>query len=605
MKSEKKDKIAVFRFGVIFPLLENDVSEMWGEKERILRVQVSKDWNIPYSNKSYMSKATILNWYKKYIDGGKRIEALYPSDRGDKGKNRTLDEETTNALILFRKENPKISVTRLLEKAKSQKIIPPGNKVSLESVYRILRSHKLDTKKKKEDMRKFEVQMSNDLWQSDCMHGPKILHEGKMCKTYLFAIIDDHSRLIPHGQFYFKENVENYLDCFWTAMKKRGVPRKLYVDNGPREHGSNYFEMVIDLNFLRNNYNIEDLHYLTGKAKIQVRAINMLAEYQIHGYALSKMRSKPQDFTLIVKSLFNMYLLKRSSDGRCEKTLKSDRIYLNRFSDYIDSTKIDFIADLNTTHIHGYINTMAGLTKSSIYCGLSSLRTLLRFLYNQGSIKVDLSATVPHLKLDKTATIPSAYNKTEIEDLLKSIDRGSPKGRRDYAIIILSCRLGMRAGEICNMKFIDIYWEKNELKFNQSKTKKCIILPLLPEVGNAIIEYLKYGRPISEDEHIFLRHICPISQLCEPTLHSIVSFYLRRAGVAIPKGKKHGPHSLRHSLASILLEKNVPIFVISEILGHEDSKTTSIYLKIDISHLKLCSLDVPDLILKGGSNAIN
>jgi putative transposase len=233
MKSEKKEKIAVFRFGVIFPLLENDVSEMWGEKERILRVQVSKDWNIPYSNKSYMSKATILNWYKKYLDGGKKIEALYPSDRGDKGKNRTLDEETTNALILFRKENPKISVTRLLEKAKSQKIIPPGNKVSLESVYRILRSHKLDIKKKKEDMRKFEVQMSNDLWQSDCMHGPKILHEGKMCKTYLFAIIDDHSRLIPHGQFYFKENVENYLDCFWTAMKKRGVPRKLYVDNGP------------------------------------------------------------------------------------------------------------------------------------------------------------------------------------------------------------------------------------------------------------------------------------------------------------------------------------------------------------------------------------
>lgn len=233
MKSEKKEKIAVFRFGVIFPLLENDVSEMWGEKERILREQVSKDWNIPYSNKSYMSKATILNWYKKYIDGGKRIEALYPSDRRDKGLNRTLDEETTNALILFRKENPKISVSRLVEKAKSQKIIPPGNKVSLESVYRILRSHKLDTKKKKEDMRKFEVQMSNDLWQSDCMHGPKILHDGKMCKTYLFAIIDDHSRLIPHGQFYFKENVENYLDCFWTAMKKRGVPRKLYVDNGP------------------------------------------------------------------------------------------------------------------------------------------------------------------------------------------------------------------------------------------------------------------------------------------------------------------------------------------------------------------------------------
>jgi hypothetical protein len=75
--------------------------------------------------------------------------------------------------------------------------------------------------------------MSNDLWQSDCMHGPKIIHENQMRKTYLFAFLDDHSRLIPHGQFYLAENLENYLDCFWSALRKRGVPRKLYVDNGP------------------------------------------------------------------------------------------------------------------------------------------------------------------------------------------------------------------------------------------------------------------------------------------------------------------------------------------------------------------------------------
>lgn len=233
MKSDKKEKIAVFRFGVIFPLVENDVSEMWGEKERILRQIISKDWDIPYSSKRYVSKATVLNWYRKYLDGGKRIEALYPLDRSDRGKNRKLDSETIGALILFRKNNPKISVPRLLEKAREQKIIPSGKNVSLESLYRILKTHKVEAKKKQEDLRKFEVQMSNDLWQSDCMHGPKVLNNGKLCKTYLFAIIDDHSRLIPHGQFYLKENVENYLNCLWTALQKRGVPRKLYVDNGP------------------------------------------------------------------------------------------------------------------------------------------------------------------------------------------------------------------------------------------------------------------------------------------------------------------------------------------------------------------------------------
>jgi transposase InsO family protein len=101
------------------------------------------------------------------------------------------------------------------------------------TIYRLLRLHKAETKKRREDMRKFEVQMSNDLWQSDCMHGPVVLHEGKPRKSYLFAILDDHSRLITDGQFYLGETIENYLQCLWTALRKRGIPRKLYVDNGP------------------------------------------------------------------------------------------------------------------------------------------------------------------------------------------------------------------------------------------------------------------------------------------------------------------------------------------------------------------------------------
>lgn len=233
MSDEKKEKIAVFRFGVIFPLVECNVAENWGEKEQILRELTSKEWSIPYSRKTFISKATILCWLRKYIDGGKKIEALFPKDRGDRGNIRSIDKSTVDALILMRKEYPKLSVPRLVEKAKKSGIIAQGEKIPIGTVYRIMKMNKLKTKKKKEDMRKFEVQMSNDLWQSDCMHGPKILYEGKYRKTYLFAIIDDHSRLIPHGEFYLKETIENYLNCLWTAMRKRGVPRKLYVDNGP------------------------------------------------------------------------------------------------------------------------------------------------------------------------------------------------------------------------------------------------------------------------------------------------------------------------------------------------------------------------------------
>jgi len=233
MTQEQKEKVAVFRFGVIFPLVECNVRDYWGEKARILREQVSREWEIPYSSRNYISKATILNWLHRYEEGGRKIEALYPGDRGDRGRIRSIDDETIDALVLLRKKYPKVSVPRLIEIARADGLFTPDKEVSTATVYRLMNKHKVQTGKRKADMRKFEVQMANDLWQSDCMHGPQVLHEGKMRKTYLFALIDDHSRLIPHGQFYLAENLDNYLDCLWTALRKRGLPRKLYVDNGP------------------------------------------------------------------------------------------------------------------------------------------------------------------------------------------------------------------------------------------------------------------------------------------------------------------------------------------------------------------------------------
>jgi len=233
MDQEKKEKIAVFRFGVIFPLVECNTREHWGEKSRILRELVSKEWDIPFSDRNYISKATILGWLRRYETGGRKIEALYPADRGDKGRRRKISGETIDALVLLRKEFPKVSTPRLVEIAEAKGLFPVEEAVSMATIYRLLKKHKRDTGKKQDDMRKFEVQMTNDLWQSDCMHGPRVLVEGKLKKTYLFALIDDHSRLIPHGQFYLAENLDNYLDCLWTALRKRGLPRKLYVDNGP------------------------------------------------------------------------------------------------------------------------------------------------------------------------------------------------------------------------------------------------------------------------------------------------------------------------------------------------------------------------------------
>lgn len=233
MEQEQREKIAIFRFGVIFPLVERDLREHWGEKERIVRELAGKEWEMPFSNRTAISRATILSWLRRYEEGGRKIEALFPTPRSDRGVRRSIDAETLDALVRMRKENPNLSTRRVIERAEREGLFRPAGRPSTATIYRLLRVHKAEKKRSSEDMRKFEVQMSNDLWQSDCMHGPQVNDGGHKRKSYLFAIIDDHSRLITGGQFYLHETTEEYLDCLWTAMRKRGVPRKLYVDNGP------------------------------------------------------------------------------------------------------------------------------------------------------------------------------------------------------------------------------------------------------------------------------------------------------------------------------------------------------------------------------------
>ena len=383
----------------------------------------------------------------------------------------------------------------------------------------------------------------------------------------------------------YKESRIDLYVSIWETLKQYMEDRDL-----------KYFDMKIGLNFLEDEYGITVFEHLSSSCGIKVRAINMLGEYQLHGIVLSKIRKTSQEYCPSVKKAFDGFIQSRRRYGISEKTLISNELYLSRFSEYLSKQQVNDISELNPEHIVGFINTLAGTTKATVYCTTCSLRVLLRYLYDEKILEKDFSYVVPHIKIDKTAKIPSAYSKEEVQKLLDSVDRGNPKGKRDYALLLLASKLGMRAGDICGLSFKNIKWEHNEIELIQEKTKEKILLPLLPEVGSAIIDYLKYGRPITESTTIFMRHTCPITPLTPPTLHSIVSQYLRLAGIKVPDGKKHGPHALRHSLASALLEENTPLPIIAEVLGHTTTETTSIYLKIDVNHLRRCALDIPDFV---------
>ena len=230
MDNEGREKVALFRFGVISSLVARK-GMSWGEREEMIRGIVAKSWEIPGSPRSSISRSTVLHWLSLYERAGAKVEALQPRTRCDRGTTRALDAETEAALVALKRELPAASLPVLLKMARQRHLLPARISVSLPSLYRLFKRHGLDKDARlPEDRRRFECELANDMWQSDCMHGPRVLVDGKMRKSYLFAIIDDHSRLIPHAQFYLAENLESFRDCLLCAMEKRGLPRKLYVD---------------------------------------------------------------------------------------------------------------------------------------------------------------------------------------------------------------------------------------------------------------------------------------------------------------------------------------------------------------------------------------
>lgn len=233
MTEKEKMAIALFRYSVISDIV-NVTSLDYGRQEEIIREKCSKKWVIPYSEKTRIGRSCILRWLSLYRKSNNNIESLYPKERKDKGHLRSIDEETGRSLLELRKELPDASVALLISEMKQRGLIVSESDLKTSTVYRILSQAALRAKPSGgNDCRKFEAELPNDLWQSDVMHGPRIEINGKYRKTYLIAIIDDHSRLIPHASFYLSEGLPSYLRAFEAALAKRGLPRKLYVDNGP------------------------------------------------------------------------------------------------------------------------------------------------------------------------------------------------------------------------------------------------------------------------------------------------------------------------------------------------------------------------------------
>lgn len=283
------------------------------------------------------------------------------------------------------------------------------------------------------------------------------------------------------------------------------------------------------------------------------------------------------------------YLEYLSQKYQCQPgTIHTYDCLLNRFC---SQTKLDNITPDNIT-----LQYMLDFFNSIEHMKLMMAQNVKRFmLYLQNkeviSKKIDLNC-INTAKFNQPK-LPSYYTKEEVIQIENQISRVSIEGRRDYAMMLLASRLGLRSSDIRSLEFSNIDWDKNEISIIQKKTGKQLILPLTEDVGSAIIEYILHARPkTTKDPHIFVSFRPPYHVITASTFSGMVSKYIHQAGIDC-KNRHYGSHSLRHSLATNLLMENIALPVISSVLGHSSTETTKTYLSIDIQSLLYCSHDVP------------
>jgi site-specific recombinase XerD len=355
-----------------------------------------------------------------------------------------------------------------------------------------------------------------------------------------------------------------------------------------------YYDQSVGKKYLVSILGDFDYNHLTHYHRNLVNRVEALAEFQDTGTILGGRRSRSaRTFDGAIGITMTNYMNYRQSIfGLSKITITNYIIYLHEFLVFLNKKAIGCVSKITAPLIISYINSIDPQKAAAKYVALLILKGYFKYLYEHQFLAADYSLIIPKSNYKNQPHLPSTFSNEEIGILLNHIDRGSPKGKRDYAILLLAAKLGMRSSDIRALRFEHILWEHNLITFNQIKTRKSISLPLLPEIGNAIIDYLKNGRPVSDERYCFLQVQSPYKQLNKSAVGYIVGFYLKRTGINC-KNRKHGPHALRHSLAANLLNQKTPLPVISEALGHDNTESTMYYLRIDITSLKQCALHVP------------
>ena len=356
-----------------------------------------------------------------------------------------------------------------------------------------------------------------------------------------------------------------------------------------------HFSLDFGKQFLKEHHNHEwtDFEKLTIDQNYLQRHIWMLYEFQQYGEIRRKKRS-PKDMSLdYFEDVLADYIAYEAEKGLKDTTLKGKEFSARKVFKYFESIGINNTRDIRPEHVYGFLSSKSYYSVTTKEAFQYLLRNLLGYMSQEELCNKDLAQMFPVISIHTKNSYPSYFTPECITKLLQSVDTETVYGKRDYLILLLATTLGMRCIDICRLTLDDINWKRKTISFVQSKTGEYVSLSISDELLMALADYIKNARPVCDYKEILISSRAPVKPFNHRNFYEMLQKYFKLAVITFKEDQKHGLHSMRSSLASNMLRSEIPIPVISNVLGHRYTDTTGIYIKIDLEGLRKVALEVP------------
>ncbi len=341
-----------------------------------------------------------------------------------------------------------------------------------------------------------------------------------------------------------------------------------FVAQWVREHGSQYREIP---------------RWVEHEARTPVEQMLQLVVPGFKGKGRSKRVKIP-----FLEQVPGFFLYLREERGLRERSILDYGHYLRLFEAYLKRIELGHLADLTPAILSAFlIQEGRSLSKPSVTSLCSSLRVFLRFIHRERGTETDLSSVIESPRKYHLSNLPRSISWEDVRKMLEVVDRPSILGKRDYAILLLLVTYGLRACEVANLRLNDIDWKRERLLISERKAGHNTAYPLSTVVGEAIVDYLKNGRPDTSEWYILFRVMAPGVPLTSSAISQRVTHYLHKAGIKVGRP---GSHTLRHRCVQGLVDAEFSFKAIGEYVGHASPSSTQVYTKIAVETLREVAL---------------